>query len=236
MKQLSKIYIVFTKKLSKIVDINPLYLNNIKTLLISDNFNNIPKIDIKKMPQLTFLKVCEKAVELTYKNTNLLSLELVDIGNNFDLSCINNFPNLKNLILMNGEIQDFDKFDQSNCLEELTIDNLTITSCSGLNKLYFLKKLSIRSKFNSDITAKLSNLIHLEYLELDYFTEIDNVEWVKGLHNLKIIILGCVVHNGDLSPLTNLQHVRLKVECSNYNFHDSDLPKCYNYLITDSAQ
>lgn len=224
-KRLSNICIVFTKKLRKPIDINTLYSGNMRTLILRDSFKNISKVDINKMPQLARLGIRLAAIDLTCKNINLLSLELDDIGDVFDFKFINNFPALKSLMVENGKILTFDKINCANLLENLIVKKANITSCDGLDKLIKLKNLSICGIFGSDIITKLSNLKNLEHLELDCFTEIDNVDFVKDLPNLKTIILGCMIHCGDLSPLKNLRHAKLKVNCPHYNLQDGDLPK-----------
>lgn len=224
-RQLSNICIIFTKKQRKPININSLYACDVKTLIIRDSFKNIQKVDIDKMPQLVCLSIRLAAIDVTKKNANLLSLQLDDIGDKFDFLLINNFPNLKNLALKKGKILAFDKINSINCLEELNIERANIKNCNGLDKLSKLKNLSVCAGFGLDITTKLATLKNLQHLKLDYFTQIDNIDWVKELPNLKTIVLGCSIQNGDLSPLKYLQHVRLKIDSPHYNLHDSDLPK-----------
>lgn len=224
MKYVSKLCIVFTKKLRRIDNIEALYSMDLQTFLFSDPSHNIDKIDIARFRHLTHLKTRIDAVDLSCACANLAAIELNDILGIIDLKFINNFPKLKKLSL-DGGILELNGINSENKLESLIVEKSKIIDYMGLANLSGLKKLALKGVFDADIITVFPHLKSLEYLCLDSYIEIDNVDWVKDMPNLKIIILGCVIRNRDTSPLVKIRHARLKEDCANYNFRDVDLHK-----------
>lgn len=224
MKKVRNLCLIYTRKHRKIKNVGALYSLDLQTLLFSDCSRNIEKIDLSRFGNLSCLKTRNDAVDLSRACSNLISIGLNDITGSIDLEFINGFRQLKDLSLEGG-ISELDGIDRANALENLTINNCEIANYSGLANLPNLKKLSLTGVFTADIIAEIARLRNLEYLRLDSYFEIDNVDFVKDLPNLKVIILGCVIRNGDTSPLVALRHARLKADSANYNFRDADLPK-----------
>lgn len=224
MKNVSKLCIVFTEKLRRIDNIEALYSMDLQTLLFSDSSYNIDKLDIARFRHLTHLKARIDAVDLSCACVNLAIIELNDISGIINLKFINNFPKLKKLSLEGG-ILELNGISSANKLESLTIEKSKIMNYRGLSNLSNLKKLTLKGVFDADIITVFPHLKSLEYLCLDSYMEIDSVDWIKDMPNLKVIILGCVIRSGDTSPLGAIKHVRLKTDCANYKLHDADLPK-----------
>lgn len=104
--------------------------------------------------------------------------------------------------------------------------NRSLQDISALCKVKkTLKALCIENCPNITDFSWLGELENLEYLELMGKNELEDLSFLASMKNLKTLILGMNVINGDLTPCLRLSYVFLEKDRKHYNLKNSDLPK-----------
>jgi len=223
---LRKICIIFTKKLNRAVDFMPVFNSDVNIFIINEYAaEHLLKTDLKRLAHLERISVTGDMFDREKENNNLISLELTKINNIDNLSFLSNFQNLRYLILKNGIVKRLSGLNFASKLKSMTLENINIFDCNGLSTLSHLENLSVRGIFPSDIIDEICLMEKLEFLVLDGYVEINDVEWVRNLKNLKVLILGCVIKSNDLTALQSIPYVKLKTDLPAYNLHNNHLSK-----------
>ncbi|MDE6275362.1 MAG: hypothetical protein K2M75_02360 [Clostridia bacterium] len=226
-KYVEKLCIVYTHKPKKIIDLNALYDIKLETLLICGKDSYFKdKLAIKRLDGLKRLKISMAQLSCDKSDCKLTSLEIDDIGRVDNLNFLTSFLNLEYLTLSGGVINKLEGIHRLKKLRSFTFSDVEILDVKGLRELSGLVNLSVMGKFDENIICELPYLRNLEYLKLDAHIKINDVKWVGKLNNLKTIVLGCIVKDGNLIPLRKIPYVLLKTQQQNYNLKDKDFSKC----------
>jgi Leucine-rich repeat (LRR) protein len=173
------------KKLKKLKDLN--LSNNEITDLGNINFNSITDLPLK------VLNLSHNYAE----DDNDKKIRLQDI------SLIGKFSQLEELCIRDNGIRDISSLNNLRNLEILDLSYNFITEISSLENISTLKELNLRDNIIKDISA-LSDLKKLEYLNIHSNWNIESIEPISGLTNLKTLIMPNVNAGKDAALLENL--------------------------------
>lgn len=208
------------------------------------NGSAIQKIDLSKC---TRLKVLNIAGKFSVNGIEFLQLDSISISDTkyFPFDKLNN--GIKELYLRNVKIEFKDLFhikslikleiiqiknDSLTGLDFNNLEYLSVAYCSKLSNYSFLKdckkiKYMELEKCKHIPTNLLRELVKIEKLILIDCGEIDSLDFIDGLQNLKFFsFYGTTVLSGDLTPCLKLDYVSTNNKKS-YNIKDKDLPKNY---------
>jgi len=147
------------------------------------------------------------------------SLEVSGNNDIWDLSPINEFVNLRELIISNTSVSDLTPLSQMSSLESLTCSRSPIKSLEPISELTNLKYLDCQDTPIDDLKP-IRNLIDLEVLKCSG-TEVSKLKHISSLINLKV--LECF--NTDVKKLKALRglHQLEKLSCYNTRVSDNDI-------------
>ena len=171
---------------------------------------------------LTSLTATYKQVDDLTGLEQATALTRLDLGNNEieDLLPLRNLTSLTNLDLADNNIEDVSRLSNLTNLTNLDLDDNNIENVSGLSNLTNLTHLDLRGNDVGDV-APLRNLTSLRYIYLTGNENLENLEWLGAIENLRAdISLPDVVR----LPDTNLDAVvRTKLRTDG-NTVSNDLP------------
>ncbi len=172
------------------------------------------KLLFQKLQTLKSLNMCGKDEKSNVKTTDIQTIE------NFDL------PQLLKLSIIQCGITNLKGIENCPKLQSLELSNMRFLSdISDIGKLSMtLRSLCIESCPKIADFSEISELENLEYLELKGNNELPSLDFIKGLHKLKYLILTMNVRDGDIGYLKNLQYVDAICK-RHYNLKNKDLPK-----------
>ncbi|MFC2145604.1 leucine-rich repeat domain-containing protein, partial [Actinomycetota bacterium] len=196
---------------NRITDITA--LENIDTLeelnLRSNNITDITALSgLKKLVYLNInsnknIESIEPIADLT--NLKTLIMRNVDAGE--EIGLLTNLVNLKRLNIRNCSISDISFIAGCNQLEELDLGENNITDITALENINTLEELNLRNNNITDITA-LSGLKELVYLNINSNKNIESIEPIADLTNLKTLIMRNVDAGEEIGLLTNLVNLK----------------------------
>lgn len=213
-------------------DYSPLYsVPEIKELscrtIYGDKEEKICSIDYSKVSGLIDLGVYGKGH---------LNYDCLDTLENFWVSNIKNCDNLyqisrsrelKELTILQCGIKSLDGIEQYQKLQSLDLSyNRSLRDISMLGKVSkSLRLLNIEACAKiADFTC-LYDLTNLEHLTLNGSNKLPNLEFLKGMTQLKTFTFSMEVIDGDLSPCLQIPYVSCGKNKKWYTLKDKDMPK-----------
>lgn len=186
------------------------------TLTVSEDRRIKDLSGIEKFTALRTLRLDKNAITDLSPLANLVNLTVLDIRTNPDLtdvSVVENFPNLVQLILENCNIsQDsIDAISKCTNLTKLSLgNNPNINDISKLKNLTKLQRIWVGRTSITSLDA-LKDLTTLKELTSNYNRNINSLESLKNLTNLEgLSLCGCSISDiTQLSGLTKLTTLNL---------------------------
>ena len=199
-------------------------LSKLLTLSIDDPLN---KIDLLLLPSLQTLRAsynenlqdftkCEKLKEL------LLIGYRVKIAN---LSHFQSLSNIETLTLTQTNLQNLSGIKNLTKLKYIELNyNRSLLDISELAECKNLEKIQMSNcKKIHNLTQTLENIPTLKKIILSDCGEIQNLEFVKKLPNLKFIsFVGTKVISGDLNPIVGLEYAGFDNK-KHYNYRNEQI-------------
>ena len=135
---------------------------------------------------LTTLTATSKQIDDLTGLAAATGLTRLDLGNNeiANLTPLQNLTNLTNLDLADNQIQTLTPLQNLTNLTNLDLDDNNITNVSGLSDLTNLTNLDLRGNDVMDV-APLRDLTSLRYIYLRDNENLENLEWIGALENLR---------------------------------------------------
>ena len=186
---------------------------------------NKPLIDYSKFCKLENLEtVLHRYGHVGYNKIQTLKTLSLTRYEGLDLWQAFCSPLLDSLSLSDTKIKTLDGIEQSSRMQ-----CLHLLYCRSLHDISALQKVKSTLKALSlDYCPKikdlsvLSELENLEYLRIEGTFTIPDVEFLKGMKNLKTLILTCRVESGDMSPCLGIQTVYFDNK-RHYNLKNEDM-------------
>jgi hypothetical protein len=195
------------------VDIAPLkLLSKTLTELWGDEFNSIQNLE--DFPVLRVLRQSWSKEMSRHHFQSCLEVLLLDKylpSNSSGLSDLPSTPNLRSLELVVPGIKDLNEIDRYPKLEYLDIYSARkLVSIADLERCSSLKRLELCGcKKINDLQETLSKCSHLERLVLEKVSDLENIQFIELMPNLKWLnLMDTNVIDGDMSPL--LRHPSLE--------------------------
>lgn len=216
------------------IDYKNLYeLKNIKSLGLANychwDESIVSNCELERFQGLEELCIqANKGTESFNKITSLKSLKISKyIGKNKDLSDLSNLKQLDTLTLIQCKMNSLNGIENLNKMQCLYLyHNRSLKDISALAKISkTLKVLRIDCCPKIEDFSVLSELENVEMLELSGGNSIPNLDFIKGMKNLKTLIFTYNVLDGDLSNCMNLSYAACDKNRKHYNLKDKDLPK-----------
>ena len=180
-------------------------------------------------PILTSDIIDLSSLTATYKQIDDLTglesatgLTRLDLGNNdiVNLTPLQNLTNLTNLDLADNQIERLARLQNLTRLTHLDLDDNQLENVSALSSLANLTNLDLRGNDVMDV-APLRNLTRLRYIYLRGNENLENIEWLGAIENLRSDIS---LPDAVRLPDTNLDTaVRTKLRSDGYTV-SNDLP------------
>lgn len=207
-------------------DYSPLYkMPCIKSLNYMMSYGKNQIIDYSKIKGLEDIHIKNK-YQVNYEQIETLRTLAITDYQEEDVSKLFKSSILDTLIIFTSKIKSLKGIDNSQKVQCLyLVNNRNLEDISELDKINkTLKSLTIENSSKLIDFSVLNKLTNLEYLKIIGNNKIKNLEFIKELKNLKTLILGIEVEDGDLSICLNLSYVYIKGR-KHYNLKDKDLPK-----------
>ncbi|MBC1904737.1 KxYKxGKxW signal peptide domain-containing protein, partial [Listeria innocua] len=135
----------------------------------------------------------------------ITSLNQYSSSNISDLSGMEHFTNLSNLVLNGGQISDISALSGLTSLTSLQLNNNEISDISALSGLTNLTSLQLNNNEISDISA-LSGLTNMSWLYLNN-NQISDISALSGLTNMSWLYLNNNQISGDVSNLDGMSNL-----------------------------
>ena len=163
-------------------------------------------IDLKNFPKLEILNVEWSNKLKNIENAESLKWLWLDNYKNRSLDELSDLHNLSYLYLHKTSIQSLDGIGSMHSLTELNIDTAsTLKSLDGLDSGNLsMKTLDIYQARNLNNYHNLKYLVNLEKLRFTKTGDIENIDFLNLLPNLKSIILGIKVIDGNMLSIQNI--------------------------------
>ena len=187
----------------KVADIKPIKeLKKLKELSIRD----MSKGTKGNLNQEIVYYLGQRGESLDYTPISFcINLEKLDINFLYSIELIQNLINLKKLYLQSDSIEDISVLTNFVNLKKLKL-SINAKNIEAIKYLTNLEMLYIYDSYLSDISA-LSNLKNLKELYLPS-SPIEELELLKELKNLEILILSNNYCLNDISPLSNCTNLK----------------------------
>ncbi len=189
----------FVEKIASLEYLDIEYNKKITNIIALSNLENLKELNLGSLKKLEDLSPI----------SNLKNLEslIISSTNVSDITLLENLENLKILSCINVDIPNIDVVSKFTKLEELYISSNLITDFSPLENLISLKKLILTSTNFKDI-SKLKNLKNLEYINLNYTKNLENLEVLGSFTQLKSIdMYGIVMSDISFEWLSSLKEL-----------------------------
>lgn len=192
---------------NKLLDIDEIHLSSKN---YADEYNSVDITELQYFKHLKILKLSNLIVDNDVVEIlkSLVFVEEID----FDTCVLKNCCGLKDLrierLIINNCLIDDDSFIyEMNCLKELSLIS-SYLNFNNLNRFIKLRYLNVAS--STCIVSDNINLPVLEELILDY-SNIDNLDFVLKLHNLKRLSLSKNQMNENRTIIENLMSSGVQV-------------------------
>lgn len=215
-------------------DFSPLYaMPRILSLTVQNKygFQNqlLSTIDFSRINGLVDVFVSVNQGTINYDNIDTLkSLRIVGYkSRQRNLSGMFSSKELDTLSIMQSNITSLEGVDRSDKLQCLYLShNKSLQDISALRKVkHTLRALRIINCPQIQDFSVLTELDHLELLELTGNNVIDNIQFVGKMASLKTFVFSMNVEDGDLSPCLKLSYVHCSKPRKHYNVPSKALPK-----------
>ena len=209
------------------LDISIIKCTKLKTLNVacfdSQDCEIISKINWLQC--LSLVNCIDKKIELNwiYKIKGLKTLKLQKLAiKKFEFK---ELLNLKELIITQSDLITMDNIQNLNELEYLGIRYCPkLLDISAISKCTKSKKLQFESSKKIEDFNCLSNLINLKGLIISNCGNINSLEFINGMDNLKFLsFVDTNIENGDLTPCLRLKYVGT-MDKRHYNLKSAELP------------
>ena len=133
---------------------------------------------------------------------------------------------IDSLEIIKGKLLTLEQINQMQRLKVLYLSNLRkLTDLSAIKDCQSLRKLVINNCGKAQLYKFLESKT-LNYLMISGSNRISGLNDLRNLPNLKYILLdGCIIEDGNLECLKNIQHATLFQNRKHYSLDDSKLPK-----------
>lgn len=167
-------------------------------------------IDLQNFPKLKSLNILwsSKIKNLSACN-NLIEVN-INYFNELDLSKFVEFKKLQYLVLTNAtKITTLKGIGGLEELVEFQIEDAKklVSFGDNLNKLKKIKKIYFWNSKKFNDYQQLIPLVNLENLQLRRTMDSESIDFIKNLINLKSVVLGFKVENGNMSYLEGIEDV-----------------------------
>lgn len=215
-------------------DFSPLYaMPRILSLSVQNKYGPrneyLSTIDFSKINGLVDLFVSVNQGTINYGNIDTLkSLRIVGYKDKQrNLSGMFCSKELDTLSIMKSNIISLDGIEVSNKMQCLYLyHNKSLLDIGALKKVkHTLRALRIENCPQIQDFSVLSELNHLEFLELTGGNSIADIRFIREMSSLKTFIFSMNVQDGDLSPCLKLSYVHCSKPHRHYNIASKELPK-----------
>ena len=214
-------------------DFSPLYERPINFLhCINRHGDKMKKIGIIDFSRICGLESLSLEVNRGTINYNTIeTLKSLDVGSykssSGDISNLFCSKQLDTLSVIGSTIYSLGGIEKSSSLQYLSlIRNRNLYDISALKKVkHSLKTLCIHYSPNIENYSVISELDHLEKLEIRGVKSIPSLNFVTKMHNLKTLVFDTNIQDGDLTPCLNLQYAFTPTQKKHYNVSVDKLPK-----------
>lgn len=217
-----------------VFDFSPLYaMPKILSLSVQNKYGSqnqhLSTIDFSRINGLIDLFVSVNQGTINYSNIDTLkSLRIVGYkGKQRNLSGMFCSKELDTLSIMQSNIISLDGIEVSDKMQCLYLcHNKSLRDIEALKKVkHTLRALRIENCPQIQDFSVLSELEHLELLELTGSNAIDDIKFIEEIKSLKTFVFSVNVRDGDLSPCLKLSYAHCSKPHKHYNIPTQALPK-----------
>ncbi len=161
----------------------------LEELHLGDCINITSVNGLEELHYLTNLNIDSTYIESLADISASNSIERISYRDNClnRISSLENFPNLKELIITGQNISKIEGLENCNSLKKLRLSTTRINKIEGLDKLINLEVLNLNHNELSNISG-LNKLANLKKLNLSE-NQISEVKNLDGLKNLELLLL-----------------------------------------------
>ena len=206
------------------------YIKQLSLQNVSGRRNNIVhECSLENLQGLEYLGIeVNKGTNYFNNITTLKSLNVSKyVGTNKDLTNLSDLKELDTLTLIQCKMESLNGIGNLNKIQCLYLyHNRSLKDIAALGEATkTLKALRIDSCSKIEDFSVLEKLENLELLQLSGNNKLPNLNFLKGMKNLKTFDFNMNVLDGDLSLCMNIGCVFSDINRKQYNIKDEDLPK-----------
>ncbi len=211
-------------------DFSPLYgMSQIKKVNYVNGTNTFHTIDYSKFKNLEELGLLvSKGIINFNKIETLKNIVVTNFkGENYDLTDLFCSKNLIKLEMITCKTKSLEGIQQSEKIQCVYLSYMrSLTDISALAKVKdTLQNLAIECCPKINDFSVLAELKNLEYLSLEGKNILPNLDFIKKLPKLKLLVISMPIEDGDLTPCLKLEYASITPNKRHYNLKNEELPK-----------